>query len=127
MQATKQQIEDILQTIRLYEQGHAANDFEMLEQAFHPKACVVGHYDGEMMFAQRDEYLEILRDDPEPDPKGDQPELKVRSMDVVGDTAVVTVESIMVGTKFTSHLSLIQNGARWQIVNGLFYASPPNQ
>lgn len=124
MQATTHDINAILEVIKLYDEGHAGPDFAKLRQAFHPKASVVGHYQGELMFSQREDYIEILKTDPPPDPNSVQPELKLRSLDIVGDTAVATVESTMVETKFTSHLSLIRDGARWQIVNGLFHANP---
>ncbi len=124
MQTTTHEINAILEVIKLYDEGHSGPDFAKLRQAFHPKACVVGHYGGALMFSRRDDYLEILKNDPPPDPNTVQPELILRSLDIVGDTAVATVESTMGEAKFISHLSLIRNGARWQIANGLFHANP---
>jgi hypothetical protein len=59
---------------------------------------------------------------PEPELDAEGPELEVRSLDIVADRAVATVESTLVGTQFTSHLSLIRHRGDWQIVNGLFHS-----
>ena len=121
---TRRDIDAVLEVIGLYDRGHATGDMGMLERAFHPRANVVGYFEGELMFASRDEYLELLKNDPEPETDRAGPEIEVRSLAIVGDTAVATVASTMVGTQFTSHLSLLRQADTWQIVNGLFHAEP---
>lgn len=121
----KHEVDAIFATIGLYDQGHATLNLAMLEQAFHPKASIVGYHNDELMFAQRAEYLDILKEDPEPPSDEVASDLKVRDIKIVGDTAVATVQSTMVGTKFTSHLSMLRTSNGWQIVNGLFHANNP--
>ena len=123
MKTTKTDINGILETISHYEAGHALRDVGMLERAFHSEASIVGYGQNGLMYVRRGEYLESMKGKPGLDPNAERPELKVRSLNINGATANATVESIIGGVQYVSHLSMIRIEGRWSIVNGLFHAN----
>lgn len=121
MKMTRNDINGILETVELYEIGHALRDIGMLENAFHSQASVVGYGRNGLMFAVRNEYLDGMKGKPGLDPNAPRPELKIRSFNIIGETANVTVESVIGGAQYVSHLSMIRIDGSWKIVNGLFH------
>jgi len=119
-QATLAEMEMILETVRLYQDGHAGPDMDKLKQAFHPKAHVVGYYQGALMFDSRDEYLDVLAAEEAGEIDGEA-YTKVLSLDKTDTTAIVKIESLMAGTRFISQLSMIRLKDQWQIIAGLFH------
>lgn len=60
MKSTLNELDLILKTVELYQDGHYHLDLEKLKQAFHPNAHIVGYFEEELVFASRDQYLEML-------------------------------------------------------------------
>lgn len=121
MKMTRNDINEVLATIELYETGHATRDIRMLEDAFHPLALVVGYGKNGLMFAVRSEYLESMKGKPGLHPNAARPELKIRSFEIIAETANVTVENVIGGAQYVSHLSMIRIDGNWKIVSGLFH------
>ncbi len=121
MKSTLNELDLILKTIELYQDGHYHSDVEKLKQAFHPNAHIVGYYKGELAFTSRDEYLAMLMPE-ESSAKSEEPSYtKFLSLDKTDTTVVVKIESLMSGYQFISYLSMIKVDDSWQIINGLFH------
>lgn len=93
-----------------------------LRRVFHPRAPVVGNFDGALEFSDLDGFIASTADAK----TGDKPfEYRVDGLVLVGDSAVVTVGGYCYGTWFTDHLSMIKIEGAWRIVAKTFYAHPP--
>ena len=76
-----------------------------LRRVFHPRASVIGNFDGALEFTNLDEFIASTSDAK----AGDKPfEYRVDGLVLVGDTAVITVGGHCYGTWFTDHLSMIK-------------------
>ncbi|MCF8068716.1 MAG: nuclear transport factor 2 family protein [Desulfobacterales bacterium] len=122
MKSTLNELESILKTVELYQDGHNDLDIEKLKKAFHPNAHVIGYYEGELMYADRSQYLDILAAD-EDSAESEKPGYtKILSLDKTDTTVVVKVESLMAGVRYISQLAMLNVDGKWQIVNGLFHS-----
>ena len=122
MDSTHLELNRILETLALYQQGHSELDKQKLEQAFHKKANIVGYTKEELRFANRDEYIKILLGRDPVNKFVEPPYTNLLSLDKTDTTIVVKVESRIAGVRYTSFLSMLKCDERWQIVNGLFHA-----
>jgi hypothetical protein len=96
-------------------------DGTKLKALFHPRAVIVGNFEGALEFSDLDAFLEGVSDAK----TGDGPfNYHVDGTTVVGDTAVVTVSGNCYGTRFTDHLSMVKVDGKWLIVAKTFYAHP---
>ena len=92
-----------------------------LRRVFHPRASVIGNFDGALEFTNLDEFIASTSDAK----TGDRPfEYRVDRLVLVGDTAVITVGGYCYGTWITDHLSMIKIDENWRIVAKTFYAHP---
>ena len=94
-------------------------DGAMLRQAFHPKACCIGHFDGELEWDDLEAFIQGVSG--EAAAPGSKPYWRINSMDVTGDMAIVQVENDWAGHRFDDTLTLLFHDDRWQIVSKLFY------
>ena len=96
-------------------------DAAALRRVFHPKASVIGNFDGELEFASLDSFIESTADAK----TGDQPfEYRIDGVVLKGDTAVITVGGYCYATWFTDHLSMLKIDGTWKIVSKTFYPHP---
>jgi hypothetical protein len=124
MKTTIKELDLILNTVKLYQEGHHNLDIEILKQVFHPKAHIFGYYKDkkDTFIASRDQYFEMLNK--RKISSTDTRELsytKLLSLDKTDTTVVVKVESLMSGTKYVSYLSMLKTDDSWKIINGLFH------
>ncbi|HMB74909.1 MAG TPA: nuclear transport factor 2 family protein [Kiloniellaceae bacterium] len=97
-------------------------DEAALRRLFHPRASVVGNFEGTLEFSNLDDFIASTADAK----SGDKPfDCRVDGLVLVGDTAVVTLGGYCYGTWFTDHLSLVKIDGAWRIVAKTFYAQPP--
>ena len=122
MESTLKEIESILNTVQLYQDGHYYLDIQKLKQAFHPKANIVGYYKGEQTFDSRDQYIEILTSEKSSYEIGEPSYIKLLSLDKTDTTVVVKIKSLISGIQYFSQLSMLKVEDKWQIINGLFHA-----
>ncbi len=92
-----------------------------LRRVFHPKASIIGHFDGALEFSGLDDFIKAT-----PHAKtGDKPfDYRVDGLVLEGDTAVITVGGYCFGRWFTDHLSMLRIDGTWCIVAKTFYAHP---
>jgi len=121
MKSTLNELDLILNTVELYKDGHYYLDIKKLKQAFHPNAHIVGYYEEEPVFANRDQYLEALATEESSADSGESSYTKLVSLDKTDTTVVVKIESLMSGIRYISFLSMLKIDDNWQIITGLFH------
>lgn len=109
----------IAETVRTYVEGMCQADTAKLRRAMHEKACSIGHFEGGLEWDDRAAFIAAVQDAVEsPDPA---PWFEIRSTQVIGDTALVLVEDIWLGMRFSDWLTLLRRDGHWVIVSKLFY------
>ena len=121
MKSTLKELESILNTVQLYQEGHYHLDIQKLKKAFHPNAHIVGYYEGEQTFEGRDQYLELITSEKSSAEAGEPSYIKLLSLDKTDTTVVVKIENMIAGSRYISQLSMLKIGNNWQIINGLFH------
>jgi hypothetical protein len=107
--------------VRDYLDGMIYVDADQLRRAFHPRAHVIGHWEGSLEWSSLDEFIAACVAAGAA-PKGQPYNSEIQSCDVTGDAATVKLTVDYLGVRFTDYLSLLDEGGRWQIVNKVFYA-----
>ena len=121
MSKTAPEIEAIAATIQLYFDGLYHSDVEKLRQAFHERACVVGMFQGNMAYMSLKDFLGIVSQTPPPADKGEKYDMRIVSLDVTGQAAVVKVADLYIGLQFTDYLTLAEIDGKWLIVHKSFH------
>ncbi len=107
-------------TIQHYLHGLKFNDIDNLKQAFYPEARLFFiKKNGELGQLTQSEWYEGFKSTPGKEEEGD---LKIASLDIVGNAASVKVEENYPASRYTDFLSLLKVGGQWRIVNKIFYA-----
>jgi hypothetical protein len=107
--------------VRSYVEGMIKGDAAMLERAFHPKMSEIGHFQGELMWNNRAQFVGLCQEAATPDA---QPSWKILNLSVAGDIASVHVEDDWAGLSFDDYLLLLKTEGRWQIVTKTFHVRP---
>ncbi len=94
-----------------------------MQAAFHEKALIVGHFDGELSWMTRDDFADLCVEEAELK-EGDSFEARIETSEITGDCALVKVVNQVLGVWFTDYLSLLNIDGKWQIVNKTYYAHP---
>ena len=111
--------EAVIAAAAIYFKAMVEADEAELRRIFHPQASVIGHWEGEFEFANLDEFIETTHEAK----TGDKPfEYRVEELNLVGDTAVISVGGYCYGNWFTDHLSMVNIAGDWKIVSKVFYA-----
>ncbi len=115
----------IAQTVVMYCDGMYHGDIEKLKKAFHPDACIIGYFQGDLLYDSRDEFLEFVTGLPAPASTGDKYEKQIVSMDVTETIATAKITEFYLGLHFTDYMSLVKVDGDWLIVNKTFHYDPP--
>ena len=114
-------IDLIQQTIQLYFDGLYHSDVEKINQAFHSSSQVIGFFDGNFSVMTIEQFADFVKATPPPSENGEDYDMKIVSMDITGNEAVVKVEDLYLGLRFTDYLSLLKIENEWVIVNKVYY------
>ncbi len=117
-------LQRIRETVQLYFDGMYHSDVEKLKKAFHASAALMGYYDGNLGHIPLENWLEMVAARPAPSKEGEEYDMKLVSMDVTENVAVVKVRDLYMGLWFTDYLSLLKIEGDWLIVNKIFYHEP---
>ncbi len=108
----------IVAVVRDYVEGMVQGDFAKLRRAMHERACETGHFDGELLWQDREAMIALIEKmASEPDMK---PDWCIHSISIDGDVAVVRVEDDWIGITFLDVLTLLHHDGRWVIVAKVF-------
>lgn len=120
MDKTYQDMEMIVSTVNDYFLGMYEGDFERLRGAFADEAMVIGHFQGAKSFLTRDQFVKFAEKSPVPKETGEAYDMKIVSVDISGNVAVVKVEDLYQGIRFTDYLSFLKIDEKWLIVNKIY-------
>jgi protease I len=117
-------LQRIRETVQLYFDGMYHSDVEKLRKAFHASAALMGYYDGNLAHIPLENWLEMVAARPAPAKEGEEYDMKLVSMDITENVAVVKVRDLYMGLWFTDYLSLLKIEGDWVIVNKTFHHEP---
>ncbi|MDE1159967.1 MAG: nuclear transport factor 2 family protein [Neorhizobium sp.] len=106
--------------VHLYVEGMAFAHEGALRKAFHPRASIIGNYEGAVEWLSLDEFVAAVISEGAA-PAGTQPVIQIETLDVTGDTACVKVVDHFAGMRFSDYLSLLKIDGRWMIVGKLYH------
>jgi hypothetical protein len=109
---------EIRAVVAEYVDGIVGADPERMRRAFHPKACVIGNFQGEMEWSPLEEFIAaVVAEGASSSP----PQWKLHSIDVEGDAGSAKLEDTFAGMRFVDYLSLLKTPDGWRIVNKLYH------
>jgi putative lumazine-binding protein len=112
----------VIDVARAYHDGMIAGDGKLLTAAFHPRACIVGNYEGELEWQTLEDFIAECKQEAEDAGPG---AWRLEAVSMVGDTAEIRLGTEFAGEWFTDDLSLLRIDGTWCIVHKTFYAHPP--
>lgn len=116
MTTDNSEIDHILETVKLYYDGHYYGDPDKLKRAFHENCYIVGHFEGGLEYLLRDEYIAWVKEQKSPAELGDPHAINIVSIDMAGTAACVKVADEYLGYRYTDYLSMIKMDGLWVIV-----------
>ena len=117
----KSNLQAISDTIQNYFEGMYYRDTARLRKAFHPKAFLFGHFQGAWVVVPLDKWLGMVEGGPVPAENGEPFDMRIVSIDVTSQVAIVKVVDLYHGLRFTDYLSLASVDGHWMIVNKTFH------
>jgi Putative lumazine-binding len=121
MQTNEADIAAVTEVVRAYYDGTMTGDEAKLAGAFHPRACVVGTWEGKLDWVTRDEYIAECKDGASEAGPYDS---RIDEMAFEGDTALVRLSAQYAGVHYSDGLSLVKDDGTWRIVHKTYYAHP---
>lgn len=118
--ADERELQAIRSVVVDYLDGMIYGDDDRLRKAMHPLCMQAGHSRDQYEFLTREEFIAALKSETRLPPGTPYP-AEFRSIEVVGDMAVVKVTDTCFGTTWTDFLTLIRHDGVWQIVMKAFY------
>jgi hypothetical protein len=117
---TTQDTRAILACIERYFDGLYEGDLGALEEAFHPRARLVGVVRGEHGERGLAEYLAAVAARRSPRSLGEPRAMRVELVEHHGETALVRARIAMLGFDYVDWLALVRREGRWSIVHKLY-------
>lgn len=112
--------DEIKSIISHYFQGIYNGDAEKLESVFHPQALLFGDIKGDPYFKTVSDYIYGVRNRKSPKGLGEDFQMKIIGIEVLGNTAIAKLHVPMLGYNYYDFLSLSMVDEEWKIVNKLF-------
>lgn len=106
---------------RAYHDGSIAGDEKLLRDAFHPRACIVGNYPGELEWLTLEEYIAECTDEKD---ESAPSEWRIVGLSIEGDTALVRLRELYKGEWYSDDLSMLRVDGTWRIVHKTWYVHP---
>lgn len=106
-------LEAITEVVRTYATAMTRGDRVALEKIFFEESCEVGHYEGELLWNSRNEFIRMCEEEADSSTK---PWWAIRNMSIHGDIAVVHVEDDWAGLRFDTILTVLNHEGSWRIL-----------
>jgi hypothetical protein len=123
MAVSKKAVDALENVVRDYLDGMVFADAVRLRNAFHPDVHVIGHFNGRLEWSTLEEFIAEC-EKAGAAPANEPYYWEILSADVTGDIATIKLTDDYLGIRFTDYLTLLNQDARWRIVNKTFYAHP---
>ena len=108
--------EAVRKVIAMYIESMEKSSGDMVTEAFHENAKVVGYLNGDFLQLSTSDFAGFV--------SAQEPgavEFEILSCEVNGDTATAKVRDKYLGISFLDSLSLVKEGDKWSIYNKLFH------
>ena len=116
------ELESVAETVNLYFEGMMERDREKLEQAFFPQARLIGYRGSQLVVTPFEEWVSGTAKGNPRDPKLFRNEVK--SIRIVGTTALAETELFWPGIYYYDFLTLIKVEGSWKIVHKSWFEKP---
>lgn len=111
----------VTEVVRTYYEGMMQGDATKLGRAFHPRAAIVGNWEGAVYWATLDEFAVGCRNLID---RAGPYERRVESIAIVGDMATVRLGNQYAGVWYSDDLAMLRSDGAWRIAHKTFYAHP---
>ncbi|WP_294733947.1 nuclear transport factor 2 family protein [uncultured Flavobacterium sp.] len=111
---------DIQGVIFEYFSGVFEGNVTQLKNTFEPNAILYGDIKGEPYLKSFQDYVKGVADRKSPKELGEEFKMKIISIEVFGNNAMVKAQLPMLGYNYYDFLSLTKLNGDWKIVNKLF-------
>ena len=112
----------VTEVVLAYYDGMLAGDEMKLAHAFHPRACIVGNYQGELEWQTLEEFVAECKE-----AAGDAAGAygwRIDGLSFQGDTALVRLAAQFAGERYSDYLSMVRIDGAWRIVHKTWYVHP---
>lgn len=114
------ELKEVEQLIQVYFEGIYTRDVTKLESVFHHQGLLFGDIKGESYFKTALDYIDGVKSRKSPKELGEHFAMKIESIQLLGDHAVVKAHLPMLGFNYYDFLALSKVNGHWKIVNKLF-------
>lgn len=114
-------LEKITQTVQHYFDGMYHSDTASLKKAFDPNAFLHGYFEGRLVHLPFNDWIKQVESRPAPSKSAEAYDMKIVSVDMTDNIALVKVFDLYMGKYFTDYLSLIKVEDNWVIMNKMFH------
>jgi len=114
-QTNKKDIAAVTEVARAYYEGMIAGDEALLSRAFHPRACIVGNYQGELEWLTLEEFVAECKEGSAA-AAGLSP-WRLDGLLVEGDKALIRLGTQYAGEWYSDDLSMLRIDGSWRIVH----------
>ena len=108
-------VAEITAVVATYIEGLVEGDRAKIESVFHPKFSEIGHFEGDLLWNDREAFIGMCEEAAGDAPAGET-FWAIRSLSIAGDIATVHVEDDWAGMRFDDMLTLLHHEGRWQII-----------
>lgn len=106
---------------RAYHVGSIAGDEKLLRDVFHPRACIVGTYRGQLEWLTLEEYIAECRDEKD---ESAPSAWRIVGLSIEGDTALVRLHELYKDDWYSDDLSMLRLDGTWRIVHKTWFLHP---
>lgn len=106
--------------IQFYFDGIYYGDLNKLTSAFHPQCLLTGDINGKPYFKNLTDYLEGVKNRKSPSALGEPFQMKILSVEIQNEIAVVKLHVPMLGYNYYDYISLCRIEGQWKMVHKVF-------
>jgi hypothetical protein len=121
---SKEDLDAIAATVDDYFYGMYRSDGSLIEKAFTEDALIIGHTEGSYAQMTRADFAGFVAKQASADEAGEPFDMRIVSVDVTVDAAVVKVADRYLGRDFIDYLTLIKKDGRWVIAHKAWHTGP---
>ncbi|PKH50504.1 nuclear transport factor 2 family protein [Tenacibaculum sp. Bg11-29] len=111
---------EIKKNVSDYFEGIYTGDVSKLIDVFYPKALLFGDINGAPYFKTATAYIDGVKNRKSPKDLGQVFKMKILSIEILGNNAIVKAQLPMLGYNYFDFLSFTKINSDWKIVNKLF-------
>lgn len=111
----------ITEVVRTYATAMTSGDRAGLERLFFENSCEVGHFEGELLWNSRDDFIRMCEEEADTSATA---WWEICNISIAGDIAVAHVEDVWSGMRFDTILSMVRHEGIWRVMSKAFRVKP---